>query len=65
MSDSQGYDPYGHDPHGAVGAYVADALDDDERTVLDDSANGRTTPERRDARCSRNERACAAVGGRR
>ncbi|HEY5978794.1 MAG TPA: anti-sigma factor [Microlunatus sp.] len=35
MSDTPGYDPYVHDPHGAVGAYVADALDDDERTVFE------------------------------
>ncbi|HYI56243.1 MAG TPA: anti-sigma factor [Microlunatus sp.] len=40
MSDSQGYDPYGHDPHGAVGAYVADALDDDERTVFEQHLEG-------------------------
>ncbi len=35
MSDPQGYDPFVNDPHGAVGAYVADALDDDERTVFE------------------------------
>ena len=40
MSDSQGYDPYVHDPHGAVGAYVADALDDDERTVFEQHLEG-------------------------
>ncbi|HEY5785911.1 MAG TPA: anti-sigma factor [Microlunatus sp.] len=40
MSDSQGYDPYAHDPHGAVGAYVADALDDDERTVFEQHLEG-------------------------
>ena len=40
MSDSQGYDPYVHDPHGAVGAYVADALDDDERTVFEQHLAG-------------------------
>lgn len=40
MSDSQGYDPYIHDPHGAVGAYVADALDDDERTVFERHLEG-------------------------
>jgi anti-sigma factor RsiW len=40
MSDSQGYDPYVPDPHGAVGAYVADALDDDERTVFEQHLEG-------------------------
>ena len=40
MSDSQGYDPYVRDPHGAVGAYVADALDDDERTVFEQHLAG-------------------------
>ena len=40
MSDSQGYDPYVPDPHGAVGAYVADALDDDERTVFEEHLKG-------------------------
>ncbi|HEY5784365.1 MAG TPA: anti-sigma factor [Microlunatus sp.] len=40
MSDSQGYDPYVHDPHGAVGAYVADALDHDERTVFEQHLEG-------------------------
>ena len=35
MSDPQGYDPFVNDPHGAVGAYVADALDDEERAVFE------------------------------
>lgn len=40
MSDPQGHDPYVHDPHGAVGAYVADALDDDERAVFGQHLEG-------------------------
>ena len=40
MSDPQGYDPYARDPHGAVGAYVADALDDDERAVFEQHLEG-------------------------
>lgn len=40
MSDPQGYDPFVNDPHGAVGAYVADALDDDERAVFEEHLEG-------------------------
>ena len=40
MSDSQGYDPYALDPHGAVGAYAADALDDDERAIFEQHLAG-------------------------
>jgi hypothetical protein len=40
LSDPQGYDPFVNDPHGAVGAYVADALDDDERLVFEHHLEG-------------------------